>query len=257
LYPFFMSADNDIIEDTTQRPMPGAVWYPSSQWQAGDFLQMETLPWDIGNEFSFCVGVVEGEVWGEVGRRLRVGNISGAEPAYAQEERSWVRLHTFVRRPAWLGGQLKVVRLADEARLPANRLQVTFGDGLELLGYALDRQRAPAGVERRLVLYWRAVQPSPLDYTIFVHVTGDAGRSLPQGDGGPNWRGPLPTSSWPAGQVVPDAHRLVVPADAPAGRYVVSVGLYDWRTMQRLPAHDAAGQSLGDEIRLLTLDVGE
>jgi len=255
-YPFFLNREDDIVEDTTQRPMVGTVWYPPSMWQAGDLLQLDTVPRDLGDEFSFCVGVLAGEDWRDAGRRLPATLSTGDQPAYAMEGRTWVRLHTFVRRPALLGGRLRPVRMADEARLPSQRMQVIFGDSIELLGYSLDRGRGPAGQERALTLYWRSARPVGRDYTIFVHVVADGGASLPQMDGGPSWRGPLATSSWHAGEVVPDTRRLEVPADAAAGRYRVSVGMYDWQSMERLKASDRVGATLGDEVTLTTIEVG-
>ena len=71
----------------------------------------------------------------------------------------------------------------------------------------------------------------------------------------PNWRGPLPTTAWRPGEIVPDTRTIVVPADAPPGRYRVTIGLYNYQTMERLPASDAAGAALGEEVELTTIEV--
>ena len=70
LYPFFMNAAAEIVEDTTQRPMVGPLWYPPAQWQAGDILQVDTLPWDVGDEFLVGVGVLAGDNWADAAQRL-------------------------------------------------------------------------------------------------------------------------------------------------------------------------------------------
>jgi hypothetical protein len=48
----------------------------------------------------------------------------------------------------------------------------------------------------------------------------------------------------------------VLPSDLPEGEYVLTTGLYDWRTGERLPVIDASGQRKGqDRIRIATLSV--
>jgi len=258
IYPFFMDRQAQIVEDTRERPMVGPVWYPPSEWQAGDLLQLETLPWDVGDEFSFCIGVTRSGEWHDFGSRLRVSDVAGDEPAYVMDERTWVRLLTFERRGAFGGMRFAPVYMADEARVPAeNPVNIRFTnaeDAIDLLGFELadaaDPDNAPA-----LTLYWRADQPVHRDYSVFVHVQAPDTGSLPQMDGGPNWRGPMATSAWPAGEIVPDTRYLNVPPDARAGSYNLTVGLYFWESMERLQASGPAGEDLGSEVFLTTLEV--
>ena len=261
LYPFFLGRDAGIIEDTTRRPMVGAVWYPPSSWRVGDTLRMETLPWDLGDEFSFCVGVTRTGNWQDQGSRLRVVDIGAGLPTYVMEDRSWVRLETFVRQGFLSGSRLRAVHMADEARVPADgALDLTFANGddsIQLLGVEVEGIPAMPGEMPALTLFWRADWPVSRDYTVFVHVRSDELGSLPQMDGGPNWRGPLSTSSWRPGEIVPDTHYIDVPAEAQAGSYEVRVGLYFWGTMERLSAQNAAGEPMGDSVFLATLDVGD
>ena len=215
IYPFFIDREGRVVEDTQQRPMVGTIWYPPSEWQAGDILQLETLPWDLGDEFSFCIGVTRNGQWHDIGSRLRIGDLAADNPAYVMEDRTWARLITFERKGMWQGMKLKPVFMADEARLPAsNQLGLRFsnaGDAIDLLGYELTDAAGPDGAPA-LTLYWRADQPVSRDYTVFVHVQNPELGSLPQMDSTPNWRGPLSTTAWPAGEIVPDTHYLNVPA---------------------------------------------
>jgi len=259
LYPFVMNAAGDLLQTPEQTPLVGALWYPSESWQAGDILRVETLPQDLGDDFTLGVGALAGPNWSDPAARLPVGQAAGVgsayRSAYRMDDGTWVRLDTYVRESPWLGGRLRPVRLGDETMKPAHATTIIFDGKIALSGYTLQPASAPAGAPRRLTLIWRAEEAVTHDYTVFVHVLAPDGAGLPQVDGGPNWHGPLPMTAWPAGQSVPDTHTLVIPPDAPAGRYRVTVGLYDWRTMARLPATDAAGRPLGDEVELTTLEV--
>ncbi len=84
-----------------------------------------------------------------------------------------------------------------------------------------------------VTLTWQALKPIELDYTVFVHVVGPDEQIRTQRDIQPQ-AGQRPTNTWAVGEVVRDEHPLSIPADAPAVRYHINLGLYDWRTGQRL-----------------------
>jgi len=63
IYPFFYDEAGNIIEDTTLRPMTTTIWYPTSKWQPGETVWMQTLPWDVGSDFNVGLGVIDGEDW--------------------------------------------------------------------------------------------------------------------------------------------------------------------------------------------------
>ncbi|MDE3075176.1 MAG: hypothetical protein KGJ86_07075, partial [Chloroflexota bacterium] len=44
-----------------------------------------------------------------------------------------------------------------------------------------------------------------------------------------------PTTSWAPGEVIFDAHRLILPASLRPGGYTLIAGLYDEQTMKRVP----------------------
>jgi hypothetical protein len=50
-----------------------------------------------------------------------------------------------------------------------NPLSASFGDSIELLGYALDATGSHPGGEVLLTLYWRAVDTPENAYTVFNH----------------------------------------------------------------------------------------
>ncbi len=137
------------------------------------------------------------------------------------------------------------------------RLDLTFGEQIDLRGYALpDAQVAPGDVIP-LTLYWQADGPTDRGYTLFVHLLGSDGLPHGQVDRVPG-NGAAPTSSWAAGQVIVEDIALPVAADAPPGTYRVAVGFYDASYGDRLVAMDSSGQTLaGDQAILTEIEVTE
>ncbi|MCA1553957.1 MAG: hypothetical protein LC737_06225, partial [Chloroflexi bacterium] len=74
VYPFYHDASGKVIEDTSQRPMVATLWYPLARWQPSEVVVTETLPWDVGDAFSLAVGVMHGNDWERVGRRLSLAD---------------------------------------------------------------------------------------------------------------------------------------------------------------------------------------
>jgi uncharacterized membrane protein len=76
IYPFYYDDTGTIIEDTTLRPMTTAIWYPTSQWTPGETVWMQTLPWDVGEDFNVGLGVVDGDSWSVREERLKTDVVS-------------------------------------------------------------------------------------------------------------------------------------------------------------------------------------
>lgn len=95
---------------------------------------------------------------------------------------------------------------------------------------ALDRADMPAGPLHpgdtvNIGLSWRAATRMTADYTVFVHADESASHRRIQRDSMP-CAASFGTSHWAAGQQVRDSYALTVPADAPAGTYTVTTGVY-------------------------------
>ena len=108
-----------------------------------------------------------------------------------------------------------------------------FGGQIRLIGYSLDANG--------LTLCWSALQTISDDYTVFVHVLDQQGRSLSNADSQPR-AGQYPTSAWLPGELIEDRHPLVVPAGA-----TIQVGLYKLDTLERL----SLGSSGETELALI------
>ena len=157
---------------------------------------------------------------------------------------------------------------------PDHSLRLTFGDGIELVGYDAP-DWAVRGEPFRVALYWHAVcsqarsaaecravcsqarsaaecraGPISTDYKVFVHLLTADGRLLAQDDSEPvAWT--YPTSRWRAGEYIMDEHWLILPPDAPRGVVWLSVGLYDPASGERLPAYDEGGTRLPEDRAVL------
>lgn len=76
--------------------------------------------------------------------------------------------------------------------------------GMKLAGYAAGRE----GDKFRVSLFWRAIQPIPVDYTISVRISH--GSVIFQQDHPPVW-GAYPTSCWRMGEIIRDDYFLHAP----------------------------------------------
>lgn len=124
----------------------------------------------------------------------------------------------------------------------AQRTSYQLGEHILLQGYEVDRGQATIDV----TLYWQAYGWTQRNYSVFVHLLED-GELIAQSDGAPV-EGRLPTLCWVPGEVVKDVHRLDYGLQE--GRsYVIGVGIYQWRTGERLNVSPDAA----DDMILLPL----
>ena len=133
------------------------------------------------------------------------------------------------------------------------KLGWSLGQGITLLGYDMDAT-VTAGETLRLTLYWQCVRQMGESYTVFTHLLGEDNVIRGQLDRIPGG-GEAPTTSWVEREVITDQYEIVVDVQAPAGEYVIEVGIYDANTMERLPVHDAEGEAQGDRALLQTVQV--
>jgi uncharacterized membrane protein len=250
LYPFFLNARGEIVEDTRQRPMITQLWYPPRRWRVGETVVATTLPWTLGERWSLGVGVLEGtSEWGDQGARLRVEAVvlpsDSALEGRLMEGGTWVRLATFERR----GRALAILSPGRVIGLPPRPLRADLGGQMVLLGCDLAPTPARPGEALVVTLAWQAVAAMNLDYTVFVHLVDAEGRIVAQHDGQPWDSAPLPTSSWRMGEVLRDVHVLTLPADLSPGIYHIRLGAYFWATGQRLPVLQD-GKVVGDVVEV-------
>ena len=143
---------------------------------------------------------------------------------------------------------------------PKVGIDLVWGETIVLRGLSLEGDRfevvdlAPG--ETLLVdLYWQVERPPQTDYTVFLHLVGEAFNPATEG---PIWgqqdARPLqsmwPTETWRTGEAMVDRHAIALDPEAPEGSYSLVLGLYDTETLERLPIQDRLGQDLGDYLQL-------
>lgn len=78
-----------------------------------------------------------------------------------------------------------------------------------------------------VTLRWRCLETFDSSYKVFVHIlTRDMARLIAQRDVEPV-NGLRPTQTWTSGELISDAHQVILPEDTPAGTYQIRVGLYN------------------------------
>ncbi len=126
---------------------------------------------------------------------------------------------------------------------PQHPMSVTLGAQIMLAGYDI-KSPISKSQEVELRLYWQALREMNENYTVFVHLVDKDGIVRGQKDNAPV-NGAYPTSLWQPGEFVADTYTLPLPPDLPPGDYAIKVGMYLAETGARLPV---AGN--GDQVEL-------
>lgn len=165
----------------------------------------------------------------------------GAPETYDPEHQAeaWLGQHGFKAfYQSFPGNYVTLFVLGDAALPELTDSEAQFVDGPRLLGYAIDPREVEAGGVVFLTLLWQAEAPITFDYTVFAHIVWPDGQVLAQSDSQPVG-GTRPTTTWAVGEQIVDRYALLVPPETPAGEFTLQVGLYDWRTGQRLALEEA------------------
>jgi hypothetical protein len=125
-----------------------------------------------------------------------------------------------------------------------------FGEAIELRGHTISSSKAQSGDMLTLMLFWQSSKAVPADYHVSVRLLSEEGYLYGQHDGVPGM-GKQPTNQWIVGQEVFDIHSIEVGQGAPPGRYRLSIGMYSWPSLERLPASRPDGDRWSDDQVLL------
>ena len=134
--------------------------------------------------------------------------------------------------------------------LPAQHYtQITFANGIQLIGYGVSEPVVEPGGYLQVTLYWQTlVAPLEVNLQPFVHL--DRLNDLTTAAGSTNYtpgdtttESVLPTFHWDTNRYVRDEHDLFLPADLPPHAYAVRIGLLDPASDRLLPLADAPGDT--------------
>ena len=165
-------------------------------------------------------------------------------PALMAALAAWVPFGVIAPTYAWP----PLLTETDLARVP-HRLDLSLGGQMELVGYDTASTQIRPGDTLSVTLYWRALEPMPHNYSVFVHLLGEDDIILAQRDQYPG-RGLFPTTFWRPGDAIADTYLIRVPPTAlNPTRAQLEVGLYRVETGERLLVRDRAGRELGDNVR--------
>lgn len=139
------------------------------------------------------------------------------------------------------------ITLASRSGPLPNPQLLRFTDGIDLVGYALDKQQVAQGERFTLTLYWQARARPAQNYKVFAHLVSQNGVLAAQNDSEP----PAPTSDWTPGQVIVNQYPLTVAPNTSPGAYRLLVGLYLDDTDQRLQLiYDGSSLTQADTVAL-------
>lgn len=151
-------------------------------------------------------------------------------------------------RPAEESAHLTLLRVT-----PPAQAVPTFDDRMHVLEAEFPPEVGPDDTFS-VRFRWRATALPRGDYTVFVHVIDEAGRVVAQVDSRPRL-GTLPTHQWPLETEIDDRYDIPLRGRITPGRYRVLAGIYDARTMVRLPVTGADGRPVSDHLDLGELTV--
>ena len=147
-------------------------------------------------------------------------------------------------------------RQFDPARLPVEvpEQRPRLADAIELLAAETGDAQIPLGGTLSLALYWRAMAPMHVSYTVFVQAIDEEGNKAGQVDRIP-CNGGCPTTAWRTGDLIGERYDLSIGLDTPPGQYQIISGMYDLATGENLPWLNAQGAGIGDYLVLGVVDV--
>lgn len=129
-------------------------------------------------------------------------------------------------------------------------IDATFGGALEFWGWNTTSEAVPAGKAFDLDIHWIPHMRIGTDLKIALTLV-DADHHV--------WArtdevmvNPLyPPTKWKVGEVIPDRHKLEVPAGTPPGEYMIELNLYDPVALKELPiATTSQGTPIGTVLPL-------
>lgn len=165
---------------------------------------------------------------------------------FLAQRRAWIALAVVVVFLALL------VRVQTRVALAAQpvALSAEFGHNAALLGYSTGQQEDAFTV----TLEWFALREMHDDFVVSVQLIDSTGRTIAQSDAPTDW-GVTPTSRWQKGEMVTDRRAFPL---LPRGSYRLVAGVYLSREngIVNLEAYDRAGNALGKQLELGSINIG-
>jgi uncharacterized membrane protein len=125
--------------------------------------------------------------------------------------------------------------------IPANsmRRDILFGNRIMLRTFTPETTTVRAGAPIDVNVYWQANEPTNVDNHLFIGLFAQDGRMIASNDEIPLGNA-LGTSRWTSDEILREPIRIFVPANTPAGNYVLRVSMYNPLTQEPLDAPSSA-----------------
>ncbi|MGI8912946.1 MAG: glycosyltransferase family 39 protein [Chloroflexota bacterium] len=138
---------------------------------------------------------------------------------------TWLAGHAYLAGHQWFGSPQLLLYIAGSPTVTSTTIGVQFNNRATLQSYAVAARTLVAGGFLEITLTWLDRAPIPDRYSVFTHILDANDRVVAQHDGEPAG-GTRATTTWQPGEVIPDRHGIVLPAQLPAGVYTIEVGMY-------------------------------
>ena len=109
---------------------------------------------------------------------------------------------------------------------------LVFGD-LFALHDAIFASTAERGEALHVDLWWSALEPPALDYSVGVYLLDETGAVRVEHNASPE----PPTSQWIPNELIFDRHTLTIPPDLSPGTYRLAVSIYWYADPEPLPVN--------------------
>jgi hypothetical protein len=129
----------------------------------------------------------------------------------------------------------------------------SFGGHIEALAAVPKTSTVAVGSTLTVTICWKVISAPHKALTAFVHLERN-GRLFAQKDR-PPLHNIVPTQYWQAGDEMLDVYHVPIGRSVPPGTYNLVIGLYDQKTLQRLPLLDAHGVVVGNALVAGHIDV--
>jgi mannosyltransferase len=240
-----------------RHPDAAVILNAPNQWEVFTYYHQEgapVYPMPRAHPDPAAIDAELSEIAAQYGRLYAIFWGEGERDPERLVER-WLDSHTYKAIDEWVGEVRFVVYATpvEPAREMATAVVVTFGESIHLDGFTVAPDSARPGDIIQVALYWQTTAALDRRYKVFLHLLDESGALVGQRDSEPGG-GLALTTTWRPGEIVVDQHGVLIPPDAPHGRYSLLLGLYDiGEPAARLPL-TAGGP--GDAFRLAYIQVG-
>ncbi|MBI1279583.1 MAG: hypothetical protein GC179_15760 [Anaerolineaceae bacterium] len=114
---------------------------------------------------------------------------------------------------------------------------VAFGDQVAINGFEIPQNRSTFHENEtiQVKLWWSALKPPSMDYSISLAVFDEYGNLVTQSDGPAHAEGtPEQISQWQPGQYYEDFRTITLPVGTPGRDHYLVAAVYDWQTGKHL-----------------------